>query len=191
MTTFANQTKNTVFAAPDGADGQPSFRALTSNDISSLPTTVMLSDFTLDTNVQTYITPEFRIPANTLANGSVIRLIFGFDYLAGPQSDILMHAGANGNISDPVIWAWSSDVQTSSLPQNAMLDALLTVRANGNSGNVQIAPLNINGSSAEKIWVVSYVTLNTEQDICIGFSANTLFNNSGSYFNTFLAQQLI
>ena len=34
--TFASKTKNTVFAAPNGADGAPSFRALVSDDIPNL-----------------------------------------------------------------------------------------------------------------------------------------------------------
>lgn len=40
--TWANQTTNKVFAAPDGSTGAPSFRALTANDIPSLPWTKLV-----------------------------------------------------------------------------------------------------------------------------------------------------
>ena len=65
--TFASQTANTHFCAPDGSSGTPTFRALTANDIPSL-TSSKISD--LATTVQAYKLSQFAAPNASVSFGS-------------------------------------------------------------------------------------------------------------------------
>lgn len=61
--TLASQTANTIFAAPDGTAGSPTFRALTATDIPSL-TAAKISNF--DTQVRTSRLDQMAVPTASL-----------------------------------------------------------------------------------------------------------------------------
>lgn len=65
--TLASQTQNFVFAAPSGAGGAPTFRALVASDIPTL-TAVKISDF--DTQVRTSRLDQMAAPTASVAFGS-------------------------------------------------------------------------------------------------------------------------
>lgn len=62
--TLASQTQNTVFAAPDGVNGAPTFRSLTATDIPSLSSS-KISDF--DTQVRTSRLDQMAAPTASVS----------------------------------------------------------------------------------------------------------------------------
>ena len=64
---WASQTANTLFAAPNGSDGTPSFRTLTDNDIPSL-TASKITDF------QTTVNANANVAANTAARHDAVTI---------------------------------------------------------------------------------------------------------------------
>ena len=66
--TFASQTQNTVFAAPNGSSGTPTFRALVAADIPTL-TAAKISDF--DTQVRTNRLDQMAAPTADVSFNNV------------------------------------------------------------------------------------------------------------------------
>jgi hypothetical protein len=124
MTIFADQTKNLVLASPDGSTGQPAFRTLVANDLPNITSYSSTSNggITHIGNTASLIGPPLFLGANTLSVGDIVRITLSIQVgqLNLPSYDLSIHVGANGNISDSVLFG-NNNIITQS---NAYADML-------------------------------------------------------------------
>lgn len=125
---FNDQIQNTVFASPDGANGQPVFRSLTANDI---PTIVSIEPFILPnvlsvpcniggayyftSNANTFVELGGVDIPNTIGN-VLLQIIVSGDttqcnvgnvsagyFIGAPSLQYQLRIGPNGNSSDTIV----------------------------------------------------------------------------------------
>ena len=176
---LANQSPNLVFASPDGVSGQPDFRSLAANDLPQLLLSASILTSNLSTSgsgIDTYITPAFEIPANTLHSGSTFRISLGTNQIipsVAGAGGFSIRLGLNGNTSDPQIWFDNGNNGT--LAGALSIEFLVTVRSNGNSAVVVTRPFPSNspGSSYFNTVAAQFSTTNTEEPLFLGASFNT------------------
>jgi hypothetical protein len=179
---LANQSPNLVFASPDGVSGQPDFRSLTINDVPQKTSAVLTSNLnTSGSNVDTYITPTFEIPANSLSGGEVFRISLGTNRIIPAPSvygEMSIHLGPNGDTADPQIWFEIGD--NGNLHGDLSIEFLVTIRTNGNSAVVVTRPYCANSPGASYFSDLSaqFANANTEGPLFLGASFFT--NNGGN-----------
>jgi hypothetical protein len=188
---FNDQVQNTVFAAPDGADGQPTFRTLTANDIpaTGLPVVVMTSDSANIQYTDTYFSPQFKISANTLEVGSTFRITLAADVMYAYQPALNLRFGTTGTASDPAIYPFMS--------AGGLNELLVTFRSIGTNANVQIVPLTAgiapSTSNVANLKAFSSVSaqVDTTIDNYMGFTYHMGYPGVGTnIFNTCVIQQI-
>lgn len=193
MTIFSNQTQNTILAAPDGANGQPSFRGLTANDLpSQLHVVVMTADTANIQYTDTYWSPQYKISANTLAVGSTFKLTVAADALYNYQPALNLRFGTTGTTTDPTLFEHPYFLGT------GIFEYIVTFRSVGASANVQVVPLtripNPGGGLTDivgKAYATVYTTVDTTVNNYMGFSHHMGYPGVGTnIFNTCIIQQI-
>lgn len=118
---FANQAPNLIFASPDGSTGAPEFRSLTGNDLPfiTISTTVLSSNIECIANAQpnteaaVYVLGA-TLTANSISPNTIIDMmmvglvsnVYSYDTgVSQPDMYFEVRYGANGNLTDPVIYS--------------------------------------------------------------------------------------
>lgn len=139
-------------------------------------------------NVETYLNPPFLIPGGSAANGDVFRIT-----VAGKRSDAdafnytyNVRLGTNGNTTDPVILTVPGSRSVGDGKTGFFDEFLVTVRANGSSGNVVASGSNFGGNPA----IGSPVSYNTTLNNYLGVSFVTSDKFANVVFVTAVAEQV-
>lgn len=175
MSVLNNVASNLVLASPDSPNtGYPDFRALTANDIPSgliFPATVSTTNsVNLASGVETYFTPTFKIPANTLEVGSTFRMTLMADDIN--NSPLNIRLGANGNTMDANIFS-TGFAPFGPTNNPTMAEFIISIRATiGSNANVLCGLLNwydvSGGGTGEQ--ALQWSTVDTTKDNFLGAS---------------------
>jgi len=186
---FNTQPANYVLAGPvSGANAEPTFRALTANDVPSKFVTSSILTSNLSSSgagVDTYLTPSFKIPANTLYVGATFRITVGTnDIIPFPSGagEFSVRLGPNGNTSDAQIWSNSGNNGIGACAEQTA-EFIVIVRSLGNNGSIVVRPASqlFAGTNYFTTAAAQFATANTNGDLYLGAS---LYTNNGSSIPT-------
>lgn len=180
-TTFSDQQNNLVFASPDGSNGQPSFRALTSNDVPSIgiETSILTGNIQGSNSQEVYATSSFLIPANSAYVGQSFKVSiagtmdgaiqFPAVTFVSPEAITNLRVGPNGDISDNiVITATASGLSGNVLSTTFYQDFILTIKTIGaNASLFAVAPTQSNNVP---LVTSAIFTFDSTSDVHIGAS---------------------
>ena len=139
-------------------------------------------------NVETYLNPPLQIPGGASANGDVFRIT-----VAGKRTDTdsftynyNVRLGTTGTVADGIILTVPGVRNVGDGKTGFFDEFLITIRANGTSGNVVASGSNFGGNPA----IGSPVSYNTTQLNYLGVSFVTSDKFANVVFVTAVAEQV-